>query len=97
MAEYIVLFRLPLSPGSEIIKLLQQDGWRSVSDVVYFRSVNLDRDEVVSQIKNACRESRGLAGHRNTAFTVIPVKPGTINAIDPSASGHLNALKNVRV
>jgi hypothetical protein len=96
VAEYIVLFRLPLNPGSEIIRLLQQDGWRSVSDVVYFRSVDLEREEVVSQIKNACRESRGLAGYRNTAFTVIPVKPGTINAIDPSSSGRLNQLKNVR-
>jgi hypothetical protein len=80
MAEYIVLFRLPLNPGSEIVRLLQQDGWQSVNEVVYFRSVDDEREEVVNQIKNVCRESKELSGHRSSAFTVIPVKPGSMTS-----------------
>jgi hypothetical protein len=83
MAEYIVLFRLPLNPGSEIVKLLQDEGWQSVNEVVYFRSVDVDREEVVNQIKKACHESKEMSGHRNSAFTVIPVKPGLITSKIP--------------
>lgn len=81
MAEFIVLFRLPLNPSSEISKLLREDGWRAVNEAVYFRSVNMSRDEVVEHVKNVCRETRGL-GYKQSAFTVIPVKAGTINQLD---------------
>lgn len=74
MAEYIVLFRLPLAPSSEIVRQLHSQGWQSVNDVVYFRNVDLDRDDVVKQVRIACCEGREITGHRSSAFTVIPVK-----------------------
>jgi hypothetical protein len=78
--EYIVLFRLPLNPGSEIVRLLQNHGWQSVNEVTYFRNVDDAREEVVNQIKSVCRESREVSGHRSSAFTVIPVKPGSVTS-----------------
>jgi hypothetical protein len=74
VAEYVVLFRLPLNPGSRVDNALRADGWQSLNEVVYYRALNLNRDEVVEHIKRICAESRGMPGaQRMGAFTVVPV------------------------
>jgi hypothetical protein len=74
VAEYVVLFRLPLNQGSKIDNALRADGWQSLNEVVYYRAVNQSRDEVVEHIRNICAESRGMPGAQRTgAFTVVPV------------------------
>jgi hypothetical protein len=74
VAEYVVLFRLPLNQGSKIDKALRAAGWQSLNDVVYYRAANQTREEIVTHIKNICAESRTMpAAQRTPAFTVVPV------------------------
>ena len=74
MAEYLVLFRLPLHPGSKIVKSLNRAGWRSFNEISFFRSVNMSHEEVVEHIKVVCRDYGDLPRFRASAFSVIPVQ-----------------------
>lgn len=72
MADFMVLFRLPLAPGSKLASSLISMGWQCVNDNVYCRNIVSSRDEVISQIKTLCSESSDVeSGMRTSAFTVI--------------------------
>ncbi|HYG78590.1 MAG TPA: hypothetical protein VEK08_26560 [Planctomycetota bacterium] len=75
MTEYVVLFRLPLHPESEMAIALAKRGWQPVSESVFFNVLDETRDEVVASIKELCGKSRQIRfGFRTSAFTVVPLK-----------------------
>ena len=74
MTDYIVLSRLPLPPGSTLDHSLRSEGWHNLTDVVYYRSTELNPAQLATYIKVICQEAKSLSPERvRGAFTIVPL------------------------
>jgi len=95
MPEYLVLFRLPLRPGSPLERLMLRADWQPMSDVVYYKKVDAARDPIVMQVKALCRSVGDISGRDGlTAFTVVCIDEHLILARNRRARAQDAALTN---
>ncbi|GEM_PF-5506989 len=77
MADYMVIFRLPLLPRSKLANALGIMGWQSINENVYSRSIEITTEDVIRQIKLLCRNNTDVDnGVRTSAFTVTQIPRG---------------------
>lgn len=84
MAEYMILFRLPLRAGSKLDRLLRNDGWLNLTDVVYYRVAAMDREKIIERVKEVCMGEGARSGL--SAFSVVPIHEHLKHAARKSVS-----------